>query len=52
MKLEPKYGEFWRFLIFDDSIILEKIIEPRLLENIRIFEYSNIRIGNSIQDTK
>ena len=33
--------------MFEYSIILEKIIELRLLGNIRIFDYSNIRIGNS-----
>ena len=40
-------ANFRRFLLFDYSIILGKIIEPRLLRNIRIFDYSNIRIGNS-----
>ena len=38
--------------MFDYSIILQKMIEPRLLRNIRIFDYSNIRIGNSIHSSK
>ena len=46
-KIEIKTAIFGRFSIFECSIILDKIIESRLSWNVRIFDYSNIRVGNS-----